>query len=644
MNQALLKSRQQLVLENLALRQQAAVLRRGVKRPKRFDQDRVFWKTMLRLRDSSREAPHIVQSDTVAREHRRSYRHYWRRRSKPKRICRPIIAWELVHLIKRLSRENLLWGALRISDELAMLGHAVGETTVGKYRGRHPGFSTSEFNPLAALRRYGRPFRQSVGELCAHSLVSSGSMTNRLALLGKGAHPLSRGCESGPVHTIILFLGSFSGRIDHGQSREEALMRPIHMLFLAFLVSCTLSAPKDPSERTLADVKRVAREHPEILERSPDPRPLAKRVEAAKALLSEALEEQDPAIRLAKLEDAKKLAPEADMPHYWLGRAYLYAGRSLEAEEQFRKALLINPAFVEAHERLSTILMRRGEWSDAESILLTGLSKVDEARRTDLVPELKSRLELVASLGDSEHVPLSEPEHVAIGETVAGSVDASEELPDKVLSISGLSKVLASGLRGGVRSLPPTTADNMNLKAALAVLDLVGLSEQATGDDSSGRALLGLALDLLAYAHRDDPDALLAFAPILQHRMAPDDALDHSLAMAVNAGLPATSGGVPADLSTRQWGLRQSGHPVDGQWNNGGTRGTIQVEGNQLVLEMGGRRAGLLGKTTVWTLQGHTATLGMDGGTWTMDFASDWRSAKCRHSWGQSWTARWVGR
>lgn len=43
-----------------------------------------------------------------------------------------------MHLIKRLSRENPLWGAPRISDELAMLGHEVGDTTVDKYRVRHP--------------------------------------------------------------------------------------------------------------------------------------------------------------------------------------------------------------------------------------------------------------------------------------------------------------------------------------------------------------------------------------------------------------------------------------------------------------------------------------------------------------------------
>ncbi len=37
-----------------------------------------------------------------------------------------------------------------------------------------------EFDVLAVLRRCGPPFRQSVGVLCAYSLLSSGAMTNRV--------------------------------------------------------------------------------------------------------------------------------------------------------------------------------------------------------------------------------------------------------------------------------------------------------------------------------------------------------------------------------------------------------------------------------------------------------------------------------
>ncbi len=43
----------------------------------------------------------------------------------------------LIHLIRRLSTENILWGAPRIVDELALLGHTVVESTVAKYMVRH---------------------------------------------------------------------------------------------------------------------------------------------------------------------------------------------------------------------------------------------------------------------------------------------------------------------------------------------------------------------------------------------------------------------------------------------------------------------------------------------------------------------------
>ena len=40
---------------------------------------------------------------------------------------------EIILLIRRMSQENVLWGAPRIKDELALLGHQVAESTVAKY-------------------------------------------------------------------------------------------------------------------------------------------------------------------------------------------------------------------------------------------------------------------------------------------------------------------------------------------------------------------------------------------------------------------------------------------------------------------------------------------------------------------------------
>ncbi len=58
---ALLADRSRLAVENLALRQQIAVLKRTVKRAKIDDSDRVFWILMRRLLASWRDTLLIVK-------------------------------------------------------------------------------------------------------------------------------------------------------------------------------------------------------------------------------------------------------------------------------------------------------------------------------------------------------------------------------------------------------------------------------------------------------------------------------------------------------------------------------------------------------------------------------------------------------
>jgi hypothetical protein len=49
----------------------------------------------------------------------------------------PAVSKEIRQLIRRLSRENPLWGAPGIHGELFKLGIDVGESSVGKYLVRH---------------------------------------------------------------------------------------------------------------------------------------------------------------------------------------------------------------------------------------------------------------------------------------------------------------------------------------------------------------------------------------------------------------------------------------------------------------------------------------------------------------------------
>jgi len=72
-----LRSQRELALENLALRQQLAVLRRGTRRPLLTRVDRMFWVGLRRLWPRWRDSLLLVKPETVIRWHRRGFRLYW---------------------------------------------------------------------------------------------------------------------------------------------------------------------------------------------------------------------------------------------------------------------------------------------------------------------------------------------------------------------------------------------------------------------------------------------------------------------------------------------------------------------------------------------------------------------------------------
>ena len=126
-------SRLSLAVEILALRQQIAVYQHTVKHPKLRPRDRLFWVLLSRLWANWRSALAIVQPETVIQWHRQGFKLYGRWKSRVRKPGRPPIPRELRDLIRRLSRENPLWGAPRILSELLWLGYDVAEQTVSKY-------------------------------------------------------------------------------------------------------------------------------------------------------------------------------------------------------------------------------------------------------------------------------------------------------------------------------------------------------------------------------------------------------------------------------------------------------------------------------------------------------------------------------
>jgi putative transposase len=128
----LLVGRAALLAENLALRQQLALLQRERRRPRWRWRDRWFWMVLAKLWRGWRSALVLVQPDTVVRWQRTAFRCYWRWKSR-RPPGRPGLAREVRRLIRRMSRDNALWGAPRIRAELRLLGHEVAESSVAKY-------------------------------------------------------------------------------------------------------------------------------------------------------------------------------------------------------------------------------------------------------------------------------------------------------------------------------------------------------------------------------------------------------------------------------------------------------------------------------------------------------------------------------
>ena len=122
-----------LAAENLALRQQLAILQHKATRPKLRRRDRIFWVWLSKIWDDWRSALLIVKPDTVVRWHRQGFRLYWRWKSARGKPGRPKIERELRDLIRRMSRDNPTWGAPRIQSELKLLGYDVVDSTVAKY-------------------------------------------------------------------------------------------------------------------------------------------------------------------------------------------------------------------------------------------------------------------------------------------------------------------------------------------------------------------------------------------------------------------------------------------------------------------------------------------------------------------------------
>ncbi len=103
-------SHRQLALENLALRQQLAVYKKTLRRPKLHPSDRLFWICLSRVWAEWRQALIIVTPDTVLRWHRLRFRDYWTKLSRRPQVGRLSMNAEIIALVRKMAAANPLWG------------------------------------------------------------------------------------------------------------------------------------------------------------------------------------------------------------------------------------------------------------------------------------------------------------------------------------------------------------------------------------------------------------------------------------------------------------------------------------------------------------------------------------------------------
>lgn len=156
---AVLKERRDLALENLALRQQLAVLKRSQSRLKIKQRDRVFWIWLSRTWSGWRATVIIVKAATVVGWHRRSFKRYWTKLSQHEVGGRPAVSSQVRDLIRQMATANPLWGAPRIHGELLKLGINISERSVSRLmpRRRQPPsqtwrtFLANQLNEIASI-------------------------------------------------------------------------------------------------------------------------------------------------------------------------------------------------------------------------------------------------------------------------------------------------------------------------------------------------------------------------------------------------------------------------------------------------------------------------------------------------------------
>ena len=133
------RSREELVLENLALRRQLLALHAQQPRRRLTALHKLFWVALRTCWSGWTKPLILVTPRTVVNWHRAGFRLYWTWVSRVSQVGgRKRVSKEVRALIFRMVSENPTWGAPRIHGELLKLGFDLSERSVSRWIRRAP--------------------------------------------------------------------------------------------------------------------------------------------------------------------------------------------------------------------------------------------------------------------------------------------------------------------------------------------------------------------------------------------------------------------------------------------------------------------------------------------------------------------------
>ncbi len=193
-----------LALENLALRQQLAVMKRQRPRPRLRGTDRLFWVWLSKVWKDWQRALVIVKPETVIAWHRQGFRLFWAWISRRKHCGHPGASAEVRTSIRKMAEANPCWGAPCIHGELLKLGISISERTVSRLlpTNRKRALSDLEDFPRQPCKRIRlnrflyRPNRHVPGPVRSYSLGPSSEAADSLQPDGESDYSLDRAADS----------------------------------------------------------------------------------------------------------------------------------------------------------------------------------------------------------------------------------------------------------------------------------------------------------------------------------------------------------------------------------------------------------------------------------------------------------------